>query len=99
MLRADSKQSVSRSHYCDLAENRSQNLTINETDRLNQPGGGNANSPIDFHVLPLFTLHFQSDGVLPASRSTHKALKALSSCAHAYTCACVPQHLYMTLGI
>lgn len=62
MLRADSKQSVSRSHYCDLAENRSQNLRINETGRLNRPAGGNANSPIDFQVLPLFTLHFQLDG-------------------------------------
>lgn len=50
-----------------LRKNRSQNLTINETGCWNQPGGGNANSPIDFHVLPLFMLHFQSDGMLPAS--------------------------------
>lgn len=99
MLRADSKQSVSRSHYCDFAENRFQNLTINETGRLNQPGGGNANSPIDFHVLPLFTLHIQSDGMLPASRSTHKVLKALSSCTHASTWACVPQSMVMTLRV
>lgn len=35
MLRADSKQSISPSHYCDLVENRSRNLTINGTARLN----------------------------------------------------------------